>query len=174
MLGKWAASMMAMNWNAVRLYRLSHRLALKGHKNLASVVSSFNRMITGVEIAPEAVIGKHFFIAHGNGIVIGSGARIGDHCTIYHQVTLGVGRDSSFHEGGAAEDRYPELGDYVIVYAGAKILGGVKVGDHCEIGANAVVTKDIPPRTVAVGIPAKVIKWKDEASLLPSASIQVN
>lgn len=162
-------SAMAMNWNAVRLYRCSSRLHRKGYKSLAAMVASFNRMLTGVEIAPEAVIGKGFFIAHGNGIVIGPGVRIGDYCTVYQQVTLGVGRDSSFSPNGARDDRYPTLGSRVIVYAGAKILGDVRVGDHCEIGANAVVTKDVPSHAIAAGIPAKVIKLK-EAALSPTGS----
>lgn len=163
------ASLMAMNWNAVRLYRYSHKLHRKGHKNLAAIVASFNRMLTGVEIAPDAVIGREFFIAHGNGVVIGSGVRIGDCCTVYHQVTLGVGRDSSFQPNGAADDQYPVLGNHVIVYAGAKLLGNIRVGDHSEIGANAVVTKDVPPHAIAVGIPAKVIKLKESDMSLTGA-----
>ncbi|WP_373231259.1 serine O-acetyltransferase EpsC [Cohnella sp.] len=149
-----------MNWNAIRLFRLSNLFYRKNFKKIAAFISMFNRVITGVEISPQAQIGKNFFIAHGNGIVIGAGSKIGDNCIIYHQVTMGVGRDSRFNPNGAADDKFPEIGDGVVIYARAKIVGGITIGNNCEIGANAVVLTNIPDHAIAVGIPAKVVEIK--------------
>lgn len=149
-----------MNWNAIRLFRLSNLLYRKNFKKMAALLSTLNRVLTGVEIAPQAQIGKNFFIAHGNGIVIGAGSKIGDNCTIYQQVTLGVGRDSRFNPNGAADDQFPEIGDGAVIYAGAKLVGGITIGSHSEIGANAVVITNIPDHAIAVGIPARVVEIK--------------
>ncbi|PLS01519.1 serine O-acetyltransferase [Neobacillus cucumis] len=153
-------SIFAMNWNAIRLFRLSNKLYNIGFVKVANFISALNRVITGVEIAPQAIIGKNFFIAHGDGIVIGAGVIIGDNCIIYHQVTIGVGRDSKFNKNGAADDKYPRIGNNVTIYAGAKVVGDINVGDNCEIGANAALTKDVPSNVIVGGIPAKVLKIK--------------
>ena len=100
---------------------------------------------------------------HPGGIVIGAGARIGARCTIYHQVTLGGARAG---DGGGAN--YPRVGDGVTLFAGAKLLGGIKVGDGAVIGANAVVTRDVPPRHAAGGIPART--WPITAAPVPDTS----
>lgn len=137
--------------HAVWIYRLSH-LYWKMHlKLLARVTSSIGRFITGVEIHPAAVIGKNFVIDHGTGTVIGETALIGDNVLIYHQVTLG----GTGNESG--KKRHPSLCDGVMVAAGAKILGNIKIGRNSRVGANAVVLKDVPSNATAVGMPARLI-----------------
>ncbi len=136
--------------HAVWWYRFAHRVwAVPGLKGLARAISQFSRFLTGIEIHPAATIGRRFFIDHGMGVVIGETAEVGDDCMIYHGVTLG-GRNS------APVKRHPTLEDNVTVGAGAKILGPVTIGARSIIGANAVVVKDVPPDSIAVGIPATV------------------
>lgn len=100
----------------------------------------------GVEIGNNPYIGKNLKLEHFQGIVIGNDVKIGDNCTLYQQVTL-----------GQKNNRYPTIGDDVIVFAGAKVIGDISIGEKCIIGANAVVLNSIPAQTCAVGIPAKVI-----------------
>ena len=137
--------------HAILAYRVSHKLYLSRHYLPARTVSQLARFITGIEIHPGATIGKNFFIDHGSGVVIGETAEIGDDCTLYQGVTLGgTGKDLG--------KRHPTLGDHVMVGAGAKVLGPIKVGDHAKIAAGAVVLKEIPANSTAVGIPAKVVR----------------
>ena len=136
--------------HAIWSYRVAHRLwvrpALRGP---ARMLSQFTRFLTGIEIHPGATIGRRFFIDHGMGIVIGETTEIGEDVMLYHGVTLG-GR--SLNQG----KRHPTIGDRVTVGAGAKVLGPVLVGADSAIGANAVVTHDVPANSIATGIPAVV------------------
>ena len=136
--------------HAIWSHRLAHRMwgipALRGP---ARILSQLTRFLTGIEIHPGATIGRRFFIDHGMGVVIGETTEIGDDVMLYHGVTLG-GR--SMEQG----KRHPTLGDRVTVGAGAKILGPVRIGDGSAVGANAVVTHDVPPESIATGIPAVV------------------
>ncbi|HXD52382.1 MAG TPA: serine O-acetyltransferase EpsC, partial [Burkholderiales bacterium] len=118
---------------------------------LARFVSHIGRWLTGIEIHPGAQIGQRFFIDHGMGVVIGETAEIGDDCTLYHGVTLG---GTSWNKG----KRHPTLGNGVVIGAGAKILGPITVGDGARVGSNAVVVKNVPPGTTAIGIPARIIE----------------
>ena len=137
--------------HAVWIYRLSH-LYWKMHlKLLARITSTIGRSLTGVEIHPAAIIGKNFLIDHGTGTVIGETSIIGNNVLIYHQVTLG----GTGNESG--KKRHPSLCDGVMVAAGAKILGDIKIGANARIGANAVVLKDVPSNATAVGMPARII-----------------
>jgi serine O-acetyltransferase len=136
--------------HAIWSHRLAHRLwAVPALRGAARVLSQFTRFLTGIEIHPGATIGRRFFIDHGMGVVIGETTEIGDDVMLYHGVTLG-GR--SLEHG----KRHPTLGDRVTVGAGAKILGPVRIGDDSAVGANAVVTHDVPPESIATGIPAVV------------------
>lgn len=124
-------------------YRIAH--FLYNHKIffIARLISQLGRFFTGIEIHPGAKIGKRLFIDHGLGIVIGETATIGDDCTIYHNSTLGgTGKDKN--------KRHPDLGNNVMVGAGAKILGPIKIGNNVKIGANAIVIKNIPDNTTVV------------------------
>ena len=136
--------------HAIWSHRLAHRMwrtpALRGP---ARILGQLTRFLTGIEIHPGATIGRRFFIDHGMGVVIGETAEIGDDVMLYHGVTLG-GR--SLERG----KRHPTVGDRVTVGAGAKVLGPVHIGDDSAVGANAVVTLDVPPESIATGIPAVV------------------
>ncbi|MEJ1088844.1 serine O-acetyltransferase EpsC [Microbacterium sp. Mu-80] len=134
--------------HAIWAHRLWHALWRRRLRFPARLGSQLTRWLTGIEIHPAARIGRRFFIDHGMGVVIGETAEIGDDVMLYHGVTLG-GRSHSHGK------RHPTLEDGVAVGTGAKILGPVRVGAHSVVGANAVVTKDAPPHSVLVGVPAK-------------------
>ena len=121
------------------------------------VVSQLGRFLTGIEIHPGAVIGKCFFVDHGMGVVIGETAEIGDRVTLYHDVTLGGVAPSVDSDSQRDQKRHPTLQDDVIVGSGAQILGPVVVGKCARVGANAVVTKDVPEGVTVVGIPGRAI-----------------
>jgi len=135
--------------HAIWVHRVAHRWWLDGHRFAARLLAYWSRRLTGVEIHPGAVIGRRFFIDHGMGVVIGETAEVGDDALLYHGVTLG-GRSSNKGK------RHPTVGDGVTIGAGARILGPVLIGDRTQIGANAVVVKNVPPDSVAVGVPARV------------------
>lgn len=137
--------------HAVWGHRLSSWLWRRNLKLLARWVSQLMRGLTGIEIHPGATIGKHFFIDHGMGVVIGETAEVGDCVTLYHGVTLG---GVSLNKG----KRHPTLGDNVVVGAGAKILGAITIGENSRIGANAVVVKPVPSNSVVVGVPGQVVQ----------------
>lgn len=108
-------------------------------------------------LSPLARLGRRIRFPHPVGVVIGAGVEVGDDVTIFQHVTLG-----SHGEGGADEARgHPTIGHGTIIYAGAVVIGNIRIGDNCIIGANAVVNRDIPDNSVAVGVPAKVIKQRD-------------
>lgn len=135
-------------FHALLAHRVAHRLWSGGHPLVARVLSHGARGLTGIEIHPGARIGKGVFIDHGMGVVIGETSVIGDHCTLYHGVTLG---GTSWKQ----EKRHPTLGEGVVVGAGAKLLGPILVGDRAKIGANSVVVRDVPPAATVVGIPGR-------------------
>ncbi len=137
--------------HATLAYRVSHKLYVGGHTFSARAVSQAAKFFTGIEIHPGATIGKGLVIDHGTGVVIGETCEIGDNCTLYQGVTLGgTGKDVG--------KRHPTLGDNVLVGAGAKVLGPILIDSNSKIAANAVVLKDIPENSTAVGIPARVAR----------------
>jgi serine O-acetyltransferase len=123
----------------------------------ARLVSNAGRFLTGIEIHPGAALGKRLFIDHGMGIVIGETTVIGDDCMLYQGVTLGG-------TGKERGKRHPTVGNNVIVGVGAKVLGNVHIGDNARIGGGAVVLRDVPANTTAVGVPAKSVAWTDPRS----------
>jgi len=142
--------------HAVWMHRLSHRLWGWRLKFIARFLSQLMRWFTGIEIHPGAKIGNRFFIDHGMGVVIGETAEIGDDVTLYHGVTLG---GTTWSKG----KRHPSLGNNVVVGAGAKILGPIKIGDSARVGSNSVVVKDVPAGATVVGIPGRVVVAKNDA-----------
>ena len=136
--------------HAVVLHRLAHWFWHHGWRWGGRAVSHFGRFVTGIEIHPGATIGRRFFIDHGMGVVIGETAVIGDDVTLYHGVTLG---GTSWNKGR----RHPTVEDGVVIGAGAQILGPITVGERAKVGSNAVVVKDVPSGTTAVGNPARII-----------------
>ncbi len=140
---------------AVFFHKIANFFSIAKFDLIARIISQFSRFLTGIEIHPKAKIGKNLFIDHGMGVVIGETSEIGDNVTIYHMVTLG-GISPSINSNEQREvKRHPTLMDNVVVGSGAQVLGPVVVGKNAKIGANAVVTKDVPEKAVMVGIPAK-------------------
>lgn len=138
--------------HALLLHRVASALYHGGHRTSAALVSRYARIKTGIEIHPCARIGHGVLIDHGAGVVIGETAEIGDGCTIYQGVTLGA-------RGGEREKkRHPTLGRGVLVGAGAKVLGNIRIGDGARIGAGAVVLTPVADNCTAVGVPAKIIE----------------
>ena len=136
--------------HALWTHRVSHALWQFGAHTPARALSSVVRAVTGVDIHPEAQIGRRVFIDHATGVVIGQTAQVGNDVVIFHGVTL----------GGVAMTpgtRHPTVGDHVMIGAGAKVLGPITVGTGVKIGANAVVVKDVPCGNVAIGVPARLL-----------------
>jgi serine O-acetyltransferase len=123
------------------------------------MVSTTARHVTGIEIHPGATIGRRFFIDHGMGVVIGETAEIGDDVLLYQGVTLGG-------TGTQKGKRHPTLGNHVVVGAGAKVLGDIKVGDYSKIGAGSVVVHPVPEHSTVIGIPGRVVKSANHAGPL--------
>ena len=124
-------------------------------KFLARLIMHFARIITGIEIHPAAKIGSNFFMDHGLGIVIGETAEIGENVTIYQGVTLGGVMPSIESESQRNQKRHPTIGNNVIIGSGAQILGPITIGDYARIGANSVVSKDVPSNVTVAGVPAR-------------------
>ena len=140
---------------AVFFHKIANFFSVAKFDLIARIISQFSRFLTGIEIHPKAKIGKNLFIDHGMGVVIGETSEIGNNVTIYHMATLG-GISPSINSNDQREvKRHPTLMDNVVVGSGAQVLGPVVVGKNAKIGANAVVTKDVPEKAVMVGIPAK-------------------
>ncbi len=136
--------------HAIWGHRISHWLWKRGARLPARTFGELTRIFTGVDIHPGAVLGSGLFIDHATGVVIGETAEVGDDVTLYHGVTLGG-------SGADTGKRHPTVGDRVIIGAGAKVLGAIKIGDDSRIGANAVVVKPVPSSSVVVGVPGQVI-----------------
>jgi len=142
---------------AVFFHQIAHFFCVAKFDLFARIISQFSRFLTGIEIHPKAKIGKNLFIDHGMGVVIGETSEIGDNVTIYHMVTLGGISPSIDSNDQRNVKRHPTLKNNVVVGSGAQVLGPVIVGENAKIGANAVVTKDVPENAIMVGIPAKNI-----------------
>jgi len=138
---------------SVLLYRLSRWLVLHRMRPMAMVVRHLNSVLTGAEISPDAAIGKGFTIYHPRGTSIGP-AIIGDYCELFHSITIGSTHGSG---EGSGSDGEPRIGDYFFGGAGARILGGITIGDHVRVGANAVVIRSLPDRVTAGGPSARII-----------------
>ncbi len=146
-------------FHAVCFHRMNNVLWHLGLRTLARFFANISRILTGIEIHPEAQIGRGFFIDHGTGVVIGQTAVIMDDVTIYHGVTLGgVGRSDQ-----KGVKRHPTIGENAMIGAGAQVLGDITIGNHAKVGSNSVVTNSIPDGATALGIPARVIGGDDKA-----------
>ena len=140
---------------AIFFHRIANFFSVAKFDLIARVISQFSRFLTGIEIHPKAKIGKNLFIDHGMGVVIGETSDVGDNVTIYHMATLGGIAPSINSNEQRNIKRHPTIKDSVVIGSGAQVLGPVTVGKFAKIGANAVVTKDVPEKAVMVGIPAK-------------------
>ena len=147
---------------AVFFHKIANFFAIAKFDLIARIISQFSRFLTGIEIHPKAKIGNNLFIDHGMGVVIGETSDIGDNVTIYHMATLGGISPSINSDDQRNTKRHPTLMDNVVVGSGAQILGPVTIGKNAKIGANAVVTKDVPQNAIMVGIPAKNVGTASE------------
>lgn len=146
--------------HAIFWYRIAHFLYALKLNTLSRVIMNIVKIFTGIEIHPGATIGENLFIDHGYGIVIGETAIIGNNVEMFHNVTLGTnGKDS-------IGKRHPSIEDNVLLSAGVKVIGNVKIGKNSKIGANAVVINSIPSNATAIGIPAKVVRINGEKVVL--------
>jgi serine O-acetyltransferase len=139
--------------HAALLHRVAHWLYRKGVPLLPRVISQVSRLLTGIEIHPGATIGRRFFIDHGMGVVIGETAEIGDDVLIYQGVTLGG-------TGNEQGKRHPTVGNNVVIGTGAKVLGSIRIGNNCKIGAGSVVVRPVPDHSTVVGIPGRVVRQR--------------
>lgn len=136
-------------------YRIAHKLYTQGHYFMARWVSQRGVRKTGIEIHPGAQIGENFFIDHGNGVIIGETAIIGNNVTLYQGVTLGgTGKEHG--------KRHPTIGDNVMISAGAKVLGSFTIGENSKIGAGSVVLEAVPPNCTVVGVPGRIVKRNNQ------------
>lgn len=141
--------------HAIIIHRFSHILYRYGLRTLPRFIAQIARFFTGIEIHPGARIAKGFFIDHGTGVVIGETTEIGENVTLYQGVTLGgTGKEKG--------KRHPTIGCDVLIGAGAKVLGSIKIGDDSKIGAGSVVLKDVPENSTVVGIPGRIIQRAGE------------
>lgn len=137
-------------YQAIQAYRVGHHLWTKGHRDLAYFVQMRVSEIFGVDIHPAARLGRGIMIDHAHSIVIGETAVVGDNVSMLHSVTLGG-------TGKEEEDRHPKIGNGVLIGAGAKVLGNIKVGDCSRIAAGSVVLQEVPPCKTVAGIPARIV-----------------
>ena len=149
-------------FHALLTYRIAHWLWKHKIPILPRIISQLARWLTGVEIHPGATIGTGFFIDHGMGVVIGETTEIGDYVTLFQGVTLGG-------TGKERGKRHPTLGSHVVVGAGAKVLGGIRIGDNVKVGANAVVLRSVPANSTVVGNPGRIVKY--DGARLPEATM---
>lgn len=154
---RWEVVLCYPGFHATVFHRIAHPLWDRGWRVLARWISQVGRFMTGIEIHPGARIGKRFFVDHGMGVVIGETAVIGNNVTLYHGVTLGGVAPSVDSDAQREQKRHPTLGDNVIIGSGAQVLGPISVGHGVRVGANAVVTKDVPCCITVVGIPAREV-----------------
>ena len=149
-------------YHALVVHRLSHRLWKMKLRTLARFLSYLGRIVTAIEIHPAAVIGRRFVIDHGTGVVIGETSIIGDDVTLYHSVTLGGISPSVDSDKQVGQKRHPTVMDGAIIGSGAAVLGPITIGEEARVGANSVVTMDVPASVTAVGIPAQVVMPHDK------------
>ncbi len=143
------------SFHVMLFYKIGNVLWRYNLKFLARLIMHFARIFTGIEIHPAAKIGSKLFMDHGQGIVIGETAEIGENVTIYQGVTLGGIMPSIESDSQRNQKRHPSIGNNVIIGSGAQILGAINIGDNSRIGANSVVSKDVSPNITVAGIPAR-------------------
>ena len=143
------------SFHAMFFYKIGNILWRYNLKFLARLIMHFARIFTGIEIHPAAKIGSNFFMDHGLGIVIGETTEIGENVTIYQGVTLGGIMPSVESDLQRNQKRHPTVGNNVIIGSGAQILGAINIGDEARIGANSVVSRDVPANVTVAGVPAR-------------------
>jgi len=153
-------------FHAILLHRLAHRVYRRRVPLVPRVISEFGRFWTGIEIHPGAAIGRRFFIDHGMSVVIGETAEIGDDVLLYQNVTLGG-------TGTEKGKRHPTIGNNVVIGAGAKVLGNIRIGDNVKIGVGSVVAHPVPDNSTVVGIPGRVVRIRLKAACSNTAACPI-
>lgn len=144
-------------FHARMAHRAAHAMHTAGIPLIPRGLMYITRFLTGIEIHPGAVIGSRFFIDHGMGVVIGETAEIGDNVMLYQGVTLGG-------TSTMRVKRHPTLRDNVVVGAGAKIIGGIEIGENARVGAGSVVVTNVPPNATVVGVPGHIVAFHDDSN----------
>jgi len=152
---RWGVIFLYPSFHVMIFYKIGNAFWRYNLKFLARLIMYFARIFTGIEIHPGAKIGSNFFMDHGLGIVIGETTEIGENVTIYQGVTLGGIMPSIESDSQRNQKRHPTIGNNVIIGSGAQILGSITVGDYARIGANSVVSKDVPSNVTVAGVPAR-------------------
>ena len=142
-------------FHAMFFYKIGNILWRYNLKFFARMIMHVTRIFTGIEIHPAAKIGSNFFMDHGLGVVIGETTEIGKNVTIYQGVTLGGVMPSVESNSQRNQKRHPTIGNNVIIGSGAQVLGAITIGDNARIGANSVVSRNVPPNVTVAGVPAR-------------------
>jgi serine O-acetyltransferase len=161
---RFEVALLYSGFHAVAIHRLTHALWRREWRLLARLLSQFGRFVTGIEIHPGATVGRRLVIDHGMGVVIGETAEIGDDVTLYQGVTLGGTSPAVDSASQVGQKRHPTVRDRVIIGSGAQVLGPIVIGEGARVGANSVVTKEVPSGVTAIGIPAQVVMPKDKTA----------
>lgn len=164
-------------FHALMIHRMANRLWRWRLFTPGRFLSHFSRVFTGIEIHPGATIGRRFFIDHGMGVVIGETTIVGDDVVLYQGVTLGAGSAARQGRETRGHKRHPTLGNGVVVGSNAEIQGDISIGDHVMVASGSIVLKDVPPNSVVVGVPGRVIyhegkRVKDDVPDLEAEAIK--
>ena len=162
------------SFHVMIFYKTANILWRYNLRFIARLIMQIGRMLTGIEIHPAAKIGCNFFMDHGLGIVIGETAEIGEDVTIYQGVTLGGVMPSIESESQRNQKRHPTIGNNVIIGSGAQILGPIKIGDYARIGANSVVSKDVPSNVTVAGVPAREFSKSSKLAKFKAYAVSTN
>ena len=171
---RWGVIFLYPSFHAMIFYKIGNAFWRYNLKFLARLIMHFARIFTGIEIHPGAKIGSNFFMDHGLGIVIGETTEIGENVTIYQGVTLGGIMPSIESDSQRNQKRHPTIGNNVIIGSGAQILGSITVGDYARIGANSVVSKDVPSNVTVAGVPAREFARSAEKQIFKPYGVSVS
>ena len=171
---RWGVIFLYPSFHAMIFYKIGNAFWRYNLKFLARLIMHFARIFTGIEIHPGAKIGSNFFMDHGLGIVIGETTEIGENVTIYQGVTLGGIMPSIESDLQRNQKRHPTIGNNVIIGSGAQILGSITVGDYARIGANSVVSKDVPSNVTVAGVPAREFARSTEKQIFKPYGVSVS
>ena len=171
---RWGVIFLYPSFHAMIFYKIGNAFWRYNLKFLARLIMHFARIFTGIEIHPGAKIGSNFFMDHGLGIVIGETTEIGENVTIYQGVTLGGIMPSIESDLQRNQKRHPTIGNNVIIGSGAQILGSITVGDYARIGANSVVSKDVPSNVTVAGVPAREFARSAEKQIFKPYGVSVS
>ena len=162
------------SFHVMIFYKIANIFWRYNLKFISRLLMQLARMLTGIEIHPAAKIGHNFFMDHGLGIVIGETAEVGENVTIYQGVTLGGVMPSIESDAQRNQKRHPTIGNHVIIGSGAQILGPINIGDYARVGANSVVSKDVPSNVTVAGVPAREFSKSSKLEKFKAYAVSTN